>query len=574
MTERPKILYLGGGHDPTVDLRTHFGDAVDIVQASSGLRALAKLAHERFSAIYVDADHFSDAMQVGRLVQNEKILEGMPDGVVLLDAENSILWGNGRLREWANVESVVGQNFYKVLCNPEIIGPEFSPLSSALGGKKPCTSILRCDEHRYFQVHAAPIFEGTSPPEHLVVTIRDVSEQMIQQQKLNAIHQAGIELADLTADEVASMTVDERIELLKSNILHYTKDLLHFDLVEIRLLDQESGELRPLLAVGMEPEAAHRELRAESTGFGVTGFVASTGKSYVCEQTGDDPLYLEGAKGARSSLTVPLIFHDEVIGTFNVESPEPQAFTDSDMQFLEIFSRDVAVALNTLDILAAQQAETTIASVEAIHREVAKPVDDILNDAVNLMDRYIGHQPDVAERLQCILRNARDIKQVIHQVGQSMAPTTAKPSALRVNARPKLVGRRILVADAEESVRDAAHSLLDRYGCIVETAHNGHEAVFMVRNLSPGMRYDVVIADIRLPDMSGYELMLKLQEMNGRVPLVLMTGFGYDPDHTVVKARRAGLRYVLYKPFRLDQLLQAVEGTVDENEECGLQNVE
>ena len=124
-----------------------------------------------------------------------------------------------------------------------------------------------------------------------------------------------------------------------------------------------------------------------------------------------------------------------------------------------------------------------------------------------------------------------------------------------------LVGRRILVVDDDESVRGAAHALMERYGCIVETAHNGEEACFMVRNLGPGTSYDVIIADIRLPGMSGYELMLKLQQMMDVVPLVLMTGFGYDPGHSIVKARRAGLRAgaVLYKPFRLDQLLETVE---------------
>jgi hypothetical protein len=38
-----------------------------------------------------------------------------------------------------------------------------------------------------------------------------------------------------------------------------------------------------------------------------------------------------------------------------------------------------------------------------------------------------------------------------------------------------------------------------------------------------------------------------------------MTGFGYDPGHSIVKARQAGLKAVLYKPFRLDQLLETVE---------------
>jgi len=71
--------------------------------------------------------------------------------------------------------------------------------------------------------------------------------------------------------------------------------------------------------------------------------------------------------------------------------------------------------------------------------------------------------------------------------------------------------------------------------------------------------YDAIISDIRLPDMSGYELLVKLQDVIGSVPLILMTGFGYDPGHSIVKARQAGVELVLFKPFRLDQLLETVE---------------
>ena len=126
---------------------------------------------------------------------------------------------------------------------------------------------------------------------------------------------------------------------------------------------------------------------------------------------------------------MPLILHDEVIGTFNVESPEPHAFTESDLQFLEIFTRDVAVAINTLDLLVAEKANAMVEGVEAIHSAVALPVDVILNEAVNVMERYIGHEPEVVERLQKILRNARDIKQVIQKVGQTMTPAQALPAS-------------------------------------------------------------------------------------------------------------------------------------------------
>ena len=564
MSAKPKILVVSDGQAAPEQFLELLRDQFEVVEVQSSIRALNRLARETFAGVYVTSQHLTDTVQIGKLLQNEQILQGMPDGIVLLDADNTIIWGNGRLKEWTGHEKVVSANFYSMLGSPEILGPDFCPFHTALATGRPSSSTLRSGENRYFQVHAAPVFESGQPAQHLIVTVRDVTSEMLQQQKLAAIHQAGVELADLTPDELSHMTVEERIELLKSNILHFTKDLLNFDVVEIRLLDAKTGKLEPLLSVGLTSEAANRDLYAQPQNNGVTGFVAATGKSYLCEDTTADPLYLEGARGAKSSLTVPLVLHDEVIGTFNVESPDPRAFTDSDLQFLEIFTRDVAAALNTLELLQAEKASTAAESVEAIHSAVAMPVDDILNDAVNIMERYIGHEPQVVERLQNILRNARDIKQLIQKVGQKMAPAQALPALLQSDDRQLLRNRRILVADADESVRIAAHNLLERYGCVVETAHDGGEAIYMIRNSALEGNYDVIIADIRLPDMSGYDLLIKLQTTLDPVPLVLMAGFGYDPGHSIVKARQAGLQSwaLLFKPFRLDQLLDTVEKMV------------
>ncbi|MEM9187321.1 MAG: response regulator [Planctomycetota bacterium] len=561
-TGRPKVLHLGGSHDREVDVAGLLGPAADVVGVSSPLRALALLAKGGYTALYVDADHFGEAADIGKLIRNDRVLRGMPNGVVLLDEENLVLWENGRLAEWTGGGDAVSRKFYEVLGSPEILGPDYCPLNTARSKGQASTSVLKSDEATYYRLHAAPIIESPgTEARHLVVSVIDVTEEMVQQQKLAAIHQAGVELADLTTEEVASLSAEERIDLLSSNILHCIEDVLQLDVVEIRMLEQATGELVPVLAVGMAPEAAERSLVASKEGYGVTGFVAATGSSYLCEQTSEDPLYLEGARGARSSLTVPLMLHDQVIGTLNVESPEASAFNESDQQFLEIFARSVALALNTLDLLAAQKASTAAQSVEAIHSAVALPVDGVLNDAVNIMERYIGHEPEVVERLQRILKNTREIKKVIQKVGQTMAPTQAQPTDA-VEQRPMLAGKRLLVVDADQGVRSAAHELLDRYGCIVETAHDGNEARFMVRNLGPGFAYDAILSDIRLPDMNGYELLMKLREIMDSVPLILMSGFGYDPGHSVIKARAEGVQHVLYKPFRLDQLLTAVQETL------------
>ncbi len=558
MSAKPKILVVGSSCDQIEPLVSQAGDGCEIVVAPNPTRALALLTRQQFAGVFVCAEFLQQAFQLGRLLQNEQILEGMIDGVVLLDSDKTILWCNRRIREWTGRDAVAGEKFFDVLGTPEILGPDFCPFQTALATGKSTSSMLRSRENRYYQVHAVPLQEQDATPRHLIVTVRDVTVEFRQQQKLAAIHQAGLELANLSPEELLPMSVRERIELLKSNIIHYTKDLLNFEVIEIRLLDRRTGRLDPLLAIGMEPEAAARELYAAPKGNGVTGFVAATGKSYLCEDTSEDPLYLEGARGAKSSLTVPLILHEEVIGTFNVESLHPRAFTESDLQFLEIFSREVAVALNTLELLSAEKAGTAAQSVEAIHSAVALPVDEILNDAVNVMERYIGHGADVVERLQRILRNARDIKRVIQKVGQQMAPAQALPQIPQNGERPLLVGRRVLVADADDAVRGAAHALLERYECIVETSPDGTEALSMVRAMGEGT-YDVIIADIHLPDMSGYDFMVRLREIIDPPPLILMTGFGYDREHVIVRARQAGLKAVLYKPFRLDQLLEAVE---------------
>ena len=492
------------------------------------------------------------------------IVGHLPDGIALVDRACLVHWSNDRLTAWCVAPSIIGGDLFAMLSASAATGNEVAGFRAAVAADRPGRVTVRTDAGRYFDVQSSPAF-ATGPAAdaalRAVVAVRDVTATILEQQKRAAIHAAGQTLADLSPTELADMTIDERIELLKSNILHYSKDLLQFDVVEIRLLDRQTGRLEPLLAEGMQPEAEARILYARPEHNGVTGFVAATGTSYLCNDTTKDPLYLEGCKGAKSSLTVPLMLHDEVIGTFNVESPEPGGFTDTDLQFLEIFSRDVAAALNTLELLVAEKASTTAESIEAIHGAVALPVDDILNDAVNVMERYIGHEPDVVERLQRILKNARDIKQVIQRVGERMTPTVAHAQRRHGDRRPALVGRRILVVDADDQVRAAAHALLERYGCVVETARDGAEAASLVRT-GGGDAYDVIITDIRLPDMSGHQLLLKLQEILVSVPLVLMTGFGYDPGHSIVKARQAGVDLVLFKPFRVDQLLDTVEKAV------------
>jgi len=61
-----------------------------------------------------------------------------------------------------------------------------------------------------------------------------------------------------------------------------------------------------------------------------------------------------------------------------------------------------------------------------------------------------------------------------------------------------------------------------------------------------------------MPDHNGYEIFAATQKLKSPPPVILMTGFGYDPHHSIVRASQEGLQCVLFKPFQVDQLIAEV----------------
>jgi DNA-binding response OmpR family regulator len=98
------------------------------------------------------------------------------------------------------------------------------------------------------------------------------------------------------------------------------------------------------------------------------------------------------------------------------------------------------------------------------------------------------------------------------------------------------------------------HDVLVKYGCAVDAARDGNEALALVRQRP----YDLVVSDIRLPGSNGYEVFKAVKEARPGCPVMFMTGFGYDPTHSIIRATPEGLAAVLYKPFKVDELLAEV----------------
>jgi two-component system, sensor histidine kinase SagS len=556
VAEKPRLLLIERESHLDGSLRDQLSSLFEVVSARTMSRALVLLREQEFAGVYVDTGQLSAVRWAGMLIQADEILDAIADGVAVVDADLKIIWANPEFESLVETGvALVGVKFYQALGNPENLGPDPCPFTTAVSTHQAAATELRIGTNRYLRVSVTPVFDSEDNLTHLIALTREITDETQQQLKVNAIHKAGDELADLTPEELAEMGVEERTDLLKYNIARHMKDLMGLDFIEIRLLDRQTGRLTPLLTEGMTTSAAKRELFARKEGNGVTGFVAATGQSYLCPDAAHDPLYLEGAAGAHSSLTVPLIYHGTVIGTLNVENQQPNAFDDRDRQFLEIYGRNVASALNTLDLLQAEKINVASAYFDAISREIAIPLDDILRDATTVLDRCTDRDPDIAARLNHLLARAREIRGLIQKVGSSIVPEQKRPGAVLPQ---RLASARLLVVDADETIRRSALELLGGQGATVETARDAHEAIGMMRQA----HYAAAIVDIRLPDLDGFETYKRLREVQAGVPVILMTGFGYDPSHSIVKARQEGLQTVLYKPFRADRLFEAVEQTL------------
>jgi DNA-binding response OmpR family regulator len=552
VSEKPRVLVIDRESDSALTARMLQDETSEVVRARTMARALYLLRDQRFDAVVVSASQLSSLRWAGMLIQSDEILEAIADGVAVVEpGSNRVLWYNPEFRNLLAVDTdPIDRPFFELLDHPERCEPDLCAFEQAERTRSPAGCILKLGTGNYFRLNVTPILDPDGGLQSLIALTRDITDEVLQEQKVRAINKAGEELADLTPEELGDLRVSERIDLLKYNIVRHMRDLLGLDFIEIRLL-RPSGRLDPLLTEGMTPLAADRELYASESGNGVTGFVAATGKGYLCPDTTQDSRYLEGASNSRSSLTVPLVRHGTVIGTLNVESPKPNAFDRRDQQFLEIYGRNIASALTTLELLEAEKVSTATASVEAIARELALPLDDILSDATTALDRYAGHDEDIVNRLRHLLERAREIRGLIRRAGATVIPEVSR------NSRPpkRLADARVLVVDADEAIRGAAHQLLEQQGATVETARDAQEAIALARQTP----YAAALVDIRLPDLDGYETFRRIREVQPGVPVILMTGFGYDPTHSIVKARKEGLRTVLYKPFHVERLIDAVE---------------
>ncbi|MDO4460693.1 MAG: ATP-binding protein [Clostridia bacterium] len=123
----------------------------------------------------------------------------------------------------------------------------------------------------------------------------------------------------------------------------------------------------------------------------------------------------------------------------------------------------------------------------------------------------------------------------------------------------EFAGRRILLAEDNELNAEIAMSILEENGFVVEHAVNGVMCVNKLEKSEPGY-YDLILMDIQMPDMNGYEASRRIRNLNDEykscIPIIAMTANAFEEDRK--HAFEAGMNAHLAKPIDIQELLTAL----------------
>ena len=121
-------------------------------------------------------------------------------------------------------------------------------------------------------------------------------------------------------------------------------------------------------------------------------------------------------------------------------------------------------------------------------------------------------------------------------------------------------GRCILLVEDNELNSEITVEILNGYGCQVDTAGNGAEAVKKIKNSKPG-NYDLVLMDVQMPVMNGYEATRQIRALNdpalAGITILAMTANAFDEDKK--KALECGMDGFLTKPIVIDELIGVLQ---------------
>ncbi len=284
---------------------------------------------------------------------------------------------------------------------------------------------------------------------------------------------------------------------------------------------------------------------------------------------------------SQNNLLVPIFERNQILGALWFENPESEkVFTQKEVQQAQALANQASLAIQNANLKEQlQQLQRKLTGLEENQKivEVEPTSPNFVNDMNNILAGILGntqllqtklasgdlpYNSDLSEYLKVIEQAVVDGSQVISRLQNSYpAPTEVVPQItvpdskfFEPEATEKIAKKlKVLAIDDQRMILDLLSSMFANLGHTTELAETGQEGVEKFAKDA----FDLVITDLGLLDISGFEVSQKIKEKNPEVPIVMITGWGANFDSEQLK--KAGVDYILAKPFKLEQLTEVVE---------------
>jgi sigma-B regulation protein RsbU (phosphoserine phosphatase) len=195
----------------------------------------------------------------------------------------------------------------------------------------------------------------------------------------------------LEVADVVNTTLD--LDTTLRRVAELVRKVIDYEIFGILLLNEKTQELRFRFQVGYAREIAER-MRIK-VGEGVTGIAAQRREAILVDDVSKDPRYISAVPHVRSELAVPLIVKNRLIGVIDIESPQPDHFTEEHKRLLTLIASRMAVGIENARLYTrtTRQARTLVLLNE-IARELTSilNVDELLKRIAELLSRLIDYQ--------------------------------------------------------------------------------------------------------------------------------------------------------------------------------------
>lgn len=275
--------------------------------------------------------------------------------------------------------------------------------------------------------------------------------------------------------------------------------------------------------------------------------------------------YLVKLDGLESMIGAPIFIKGEIWGMLAVFSQERYKFKKEDGELLNLWGAQIGELQDFFSSFLPTRSDGNLAqilgNIELLKFRLRNKESIRTSDVVDLLEHLEN----------AILESSHSLdpfpEKLIFGQKSEGRPTeeifTEEVITIEGEKKKPMEKRKILIVDDQPIITDLLVDILTDMGYSYEVALGGKEGLKIFAKDS----FDLVITDLGMPDISGWEVSKSVKKQNPSVPVILITGWGVEPDPHKVKD--SGVDFVINKPFQIDQLEGIINQMINLKKDSG-----